>query len=625
MGALEIGASALRAAYAQLQTTGNNIANVNTPGYSRQRVIQAEAVTNFSGAGFMGRGVDLVTVERQYNDFLAREVHLANAAQAADGARAEALGRVDRILADTEHGIGAAYNALTEALGDFINRPFDAGPRSVLSQRAAVLAQGLATADERIVQIGADIDRSLEQQTVELNRYLEELAVLNERIGTMNNSVHQPNDLLDRRDFLVSEVNGLMKADAYINADQTVSLYAATGDALVLGTRASRVAIGPDTLRPDTTRLLLVTPGSSVPFDDALLGGGSIGGLLEARNRDLPQARAQLGQLAGALAHAWNTQQELGADLNGIPGGEVFRAGEVRSVAATTNAGNARFSAQIVAGAELQASDHELAWDGASYRITRLADGQVSTHTSLPAVVDGLEISLEAGAVAAGDLYTLRSASAFAADFSMVLASSDRWAGAAAVTPRPGASNSGSVTVAQFGVNARTAETESAVTITFTDPGTYSVSGAGTGDPSGLSYAEGTVISFNGWELALNGIPAAGDTITIAPSIDPGADNHNATRLLALADQELVGGKTITGAYGDLLAAVGARTQAAEASERASGVWLDSATMARDQASGVNLDEEAARLIQFQQAYQAAAKVISTSQQMFDALLDAVR
>ena len=623
MGALEIGSSALRAAYAQLQTTGNNIANATTPGYSRQRVILAESTTSFSGGGFMGRGVDVVTVERQYNDFLAREVQLATAAETSDSARASALGRLDRLFADGENGIGAAYNDLTAAMADLTNRPFDAAARSVLAQRANVLAQRIAATDDRFEQIGADVDRSLGQQAIELNQHLAELAGINNRIGSLSGSGHAPNELLDRRDMLLNEVNKLVKANAYINHDQTVSLYASTGDALVLGVNASRVGIENDPENPDAARLMLVTGDRSVPIKESMLGGGSIAGLLEFRNRDLQASRWQLGQLAGAMAHAYNTQQSLGLDQNGGVGADVFRTGVVRSLGAGSNAGDARFTATIAAGDQLRASDYELTFDGSSYHVERLSDGASSSFASLPVEIDGLEISLEAGAVANGDRYTIRSASGFAGDFSMVLSDPAQWAAAAPATPKLGLDNAGSVSVAGFTVTANDAATAAPVTITFTGPGTYSISGAGTGDPSGVAFSPGDTVSFNGWSVVLNGTPAAGDTITISPPADVAADNRNAARLLALADQGIVGGKTVTSGYGELVSGIGARAQAAEAGQRASASWRESATSARDEISGVNLDEEAARLIQFQQAYQAAAKVITTSQQMFDALINA--
>lgn len=623
MGVLEIGTSALRAAYAQLQTTGNNIANASTPGYVRQRVILAEATTTFSGGGFMGRGVDVVTVERQYNDFLAREVYLATSAEAADRARAGALGRLDRLFADSSNGIGAAYDELNAAMADLANRPFDPAARSVLAQRATVLAQRIAVADSRFEQIGADVDRELAQQAVELNQQLAELAAINNRLGALGGNPQVPNDLLDRRDYLIEQVNRKVKADAYINHDQTVSLYAGTGDALVLGADAARVEIATDPENPNVARLVLSSNERPVPINASMLGGGSIAGLLEFRNGDLQESRWQLGQLAGAVAHAYNMQQSLGLDLNGQPGADVFRTGAVRSSGAASNDGNARFTAAITSGEQLRASDYELRFDGTNYEVRRLADGATSSFGSLPIEIDGLEITLDGGAVAPGDRYTIRAASAFAGNFSMVLGDPARWAAAAPAAPKVGAGNAGTVSVASFGITSNDPATAAPVTITFTGPGTYSVSGAGTGDPTGVAYAPGDTISFNGWSLVLDGTPAAGDTITIAPPADPASNNANAAQLLALADRGIVGGKTVTNGYGDLVAGIGARAQAAEAGERASTAWRQSATSARDEISGVNLDEEAARLIQFQQAYQAAARVITASQQMFDALLDA--
>lgn len=623
MGVLEIGSSALRAAYAQLQTTGNNIANAATPGYSRQRVILAEATTTFSGGGFMGRGVDVVTVERQYNDFLAREVGLATSAEAADSARAGALGRLDRLFADTTNGIGSAYNELTAAMADLTNRPFDPAARSVLAQRATVLAQRIAVADSRFEQIGNDVDRELGQQAVELNQQLAELAGINNRLGALGGSRQMPNDLLDRRDQLIEQISRKVKADAYINHDQTVSLYAGTGDALVLGADAARVQVANDPENPNVARLLLVNNDRPVPINESMLGGGSIAGLLEFRNRDLQESRWQLGQLAGAMAYAYNQQQSLGLDQNGDPGADVFRTGAVRSSGAASNDGNARFTATISTGDQLQASDYELTFDGSNYHVKRLSDGTTSSFDSLPNKIDGLEIGLDDGAVAAGDRYTIHSASAFAGNFSMVLGDPARWAAAAPATPKLGAGNAGSVSVANFDITSVEGNTGAAVTITFTGPNTYTVAGPGVDEPTDLTYTPGQPISHNGWSLVLDGTPADGDTITVSAPADPASNNANAARLLGLADRGIVGGKTVTHGYGDLVAGIGARAQAAEAGERASTAWRQSATSARDEVSGVNLDEEAARLIQFQQAYQAAARVITASQQMFDALINA--
>jgi flagellar hook-associated protein 1 FlgK len=247
----------------------------------------------------------------------------------------------------------------------------------------------------------------------------------------------------------------------------------------------------------------------------------------------------------------------------------------------------------------------------------------VSSFASLPIEIDGLEIALDDGAVAAGDRYTIRSASAFAGDFAMVLGDPAGWAAASPATPKLGVDNAGTLSVAGFGITTHDAATAAPVTITFTGPGTYSVSGAGTGDPTDIPYSPGDTVSFNGWSVTLNGTPAAGDTITISPPADVAGDNRNAAQLLGLADRGIVGGRTVTNGYGELVAGIGARAQAAEAGQRASVSWRESATTARDEVSGVNLDEEAARLIQFQQAYQAAAKVITTSQQMFEALINA--
>ncbi len=189
------------------------------------------------------------------------------------------------------------------------------------------------------------------------------------------------------------------------------------------------------------------------------------------------------------------------------------------------------------------------------------------------------------------------------------------------MTTTQGATNAGDVSVRNFAVNANDTNLTAPVTITFDGAGNFSVNGTGTGNPTGVPYTAGMTIAYNGWSMELRGAPAAGDTIQIVPTPDPAVDNRNARALLELADKPLVDGYSYNSAFSQLLSDVGVRTQAAQASASLSEQVLADARSARAEVSGVNLDEEAARLLQYQQAYQAAAKLMATAQSMFDTVM----
>jgi flagellar hook-associated protein 1 FlgK len=620
---LSVGQSALLAAYAQLRTTGHNIANANTPGYTRQDAVLASAGGQYTGSGFYGQGVDVVTVQRRYDRFLAAELSSSTALAAADSARAGQLERLDNLLADTDNGIGVAIDELNAALADLVNRPADASARQIVLARADALALRMRTADAQLQQLGQESSERIGQAAASATDLLGRIAQLNERIAASAGTGQPPNDLLDERDRLLLEVNGYLKATAYAQADGTVSVFAAGGEALVVGNRAATVRAEPDPLDASRQRVVIALGATELPMSVGTLGGGSIAGLLRFRDQDLQAVRTRLGQLAGAIAEAFNRQQSLGVDASGAAGQPMFALSAPGTTAASTNASSARLVASVVDGTQLAASDYDIRYDGAQYVVTRSADGLQRSYATLPQTVDGLRIELGSGTPAPGDRFAVNSATSIAAGFVRTLSSGAGLATGYAVSVAGAGSNTGNVAVAAFAVDAADPNLAQPVTLTFTAAGTFDVTGAGTGDPVGVAYVPGQAISYNGWTLTLQGMPQPGDRIEIVPTADPSVDNRNAHAMIRLSDQPLAGGATFVDAFAAVLADAGTRTQSAQAIEAVSMRLLGDARAAQAQLSGVNLDEEAARLLQYQQMYQAAAKVIQAAQSMFDTLLAA--
>jgi len=538
---MQIGSSALGAAYAQLQTTGQNIANANTPGYVRREVQLQEAGSNLGTGGFVGRGVDVSSVRRVYDEFLVRESVSGQAAWAQDRTRGTQLDRLDRLFADADTGIGAAVDELMGSMADVVNRPFDRSARAAVLARADGFAERARALDARLSELRDGTQSQMQTEVGKGNGVLASLAAINRQIADLRGSGHAPNNLLDQRDRLLGELNGIVKANSVIAADGTVTVQSLRGEALVVGAKASRLSLVDDPTVPGRLGVTIVRDtGIPMRMEAADLGGGSLAGLMRFRDEDLEATRTRLGGVVTAFATALNDQQARGLDATGAAGQPLFALGTTL--------------------AELRA-----------------------LQTNPDRLATALPVSAESGAANAGDL------------------------------------KAAAVSIGAIGPN--TAQT---VTLSFTGPGTFDVSGTGTGNPSGLAFTPGMQVSYNGWTATLSGTPAAGDTLRIVATASASTDNRNARAMQALGDAPVVDGTTkVVDAYASLVGEVGTRTQSARAAGDMSKRLFDEAERSRTELSGVNLDEEAARLMQYQQAYQAAAKVIETANEMFRTLLQA--
>ncbi|MET0506733.1 MAG: flagellar hook-associated protein FlgK [Burkholderiaceae bacterium] len=625
MGLLEIGAGALKAATVQIQTTGNNIANASTPGYHRQLAVQSEAGTQRTGAGYIGLGVQVDTIQRQYDGFLERAVGVGEAAAAADASRQGQVRTLEQLFADSDTGLGTSMDDLRAALADLVSTPADGSVRTVVLSRAGALAQRITSLERQMSELGSDTAQRMSAEVTELNGALVRLAEVNRQILATDVDGHSANDLLDQRDVLIGQINQRAQGNAYIAADGTASVFTVTGEPLVVGDRASTFTVGTDAFESGTPQLKLKTVNAELPVDAAALGGGSIAGLMRVHAEDLAAARSRLGQMAGAIGDAFNRVQAGGIDASGRAGQPMFKWSAPAAIAATTNGGSAELRATVSDAATVQASDYLVTFDGTQFVATRQSDGQQTALSGLPQTLDGLTIDLASGTPQAGDRFMVRAASRFASGFAMNLGATGQLATAVAVTPQAGATNGGSLAVGSFAVtDPGNGNLTGPVTLTFNGSGGFDVAGAGTGNPAAVPFVAGQPISYNGWTLSLSGTPAAGDTITLGPTTSTTSDNRNARQLYEAVGAASVGGRTFHDAYADLVADVGSRAQQASAASDQSTAMLANAKAARDSVSGVNLDEEAARLLQFQQAYQAAAKLISTSQSLFASLIDAV-
>ncbi len=644
---MNIGTRAMFANYAALQTTGNNIANANTVGYSRQETQLATAEGQYTGAGFFGQGVNVTTVKRSYDRFLTTQAATTNSIAQADATRMNQLTQLEGVFPLGESGLGHAAREMLDAFVDVANNPQDASARQVVLARAQELAARFQASGEQLNSLQTGVSQDVKSTVDSVNTMAKQVAELNKQISALQGSGHTPNDLLDARDLLISDISNYINVSTIQASDGSVGLFIGGGQSLVLGSSANTLKAVPDTYDPSKVQLSLQEGGADRPVLTESITGGALAGLIRFQNEDLPAARNLLGQMAVAISGAVNRQQSLGLDAGQPPGAgaALFAVGAPRTLPAAENTGNATFNLAVSDHTQIQASDYELRFDGANYSMTRVSDGRaVNGSPFSPAdlaagvQVEGMTLQLNTGGAVSGDRFLLQATSAAAAGMRSTLSDPRGLAAASAVTSSFGVTNVGTATAASVGVVDPSAYDRTLTArITFTsDAGAYSydmvdannaVVSSGTG-----TWTAGNPIQLNGTSLSLSGVPRSGDTVSVAPTTAPGSNNGNALGFVALSTTPFVGastlangtlvpGRSITDAYASAVSDIGVRVQSAKSSSSISSSLAASAEATRANKAGVNLDEEAARLIQFQQSYQAAAKMLQVAQQVFDTLL----
>jgi flagellar hook-associated protein 1 FlgK len=659
-GLMALGTKALFANYAALQTTGNNIANANTKGYSRQSVELETAGGQFSGAGFFGKGVNVATVSRAHSAFLTREAANSTSLAAADETRSAQLQQLEKVFQSGESGVGYAAGQFLNAFVDVANRPQDASARQVVLSRASELASRFRHAGDQIGALQAGVTADLKTAVTAVNTLAQKVADINTQIAAALGSGHQPNDLLDQRDRLISDISAYMQVTTISADDGSMNLFVGGGQKLVLGSEATQLSAVADPFDLSKVHVGLTDAAGGHAFPDNLMGGGSIAGLLRFQSEDLTDARNLLGQMATALAGTVNEQQALGLDLGQPPttGAAIFSVGQpgVSPSGSNAKAPDGSDVASVLVGAvrvptvsltitdptELRASDYELRNDPATagnYLLTRLSDG-VATSVAPGAIVDGFQLNVIVPLPVAGDRFLLRPVGGAARAMTRVLDDPKGIAAASQVTAAVGSANTGTATVADVHATSTAINPQLTATLSFTNgTGAYDwelrdrTTNALVSNGS-ATWTAGQPISLNGWDLSLNGVPKSGDTVVVQKTEFPANNNGNARALTDLRDARMVGqrtsamvvmpGETITDAYASAMSDIGVRVQGAHTSAEMSASVATEAETLRSAKAGVNLDEEAARLIQFQQSYQAASKMLQVAQSVFDTLLNAV-
>lgn len=626
-GIFGIAISGLNAAQAGLVTTGHNIANANTPGYHRQGIVQSTETPLLTGAGFFGQGVNVDNVLRSYSEFLDGQVVRSEARSSYLSAYGTQLAQIDNMLADPAAGLSPALQEFFNSVNDVAANPASVPSRQTMLSGGEALVARFHTLDDRLNDLFNGVNTQITSTVNSINGYAREIANLNGRIViAQSNPMLPANDLLDQRDQLIVELNKLIGTTVVSQGDGTVNVFIGSGQNLVVGSQPFSLSATPSVDDPTRLEVGYRIGASNVLISSANLQSGSLGGLLAFRSETLEEAQNALGRIAIGLARTFNDQHRLGQDLNGALGANFFSEPQPVVTARGANTGTAVINAALADAAALTISDYRLTYDGTNYQLTRLSDNTVTTYATLPQTVDGLTISLASGAPAAGDGFLIEPTRYAARDLEMALTDTAKIAAGAPMRTAASLANTGSATISPGTVNAPppvNANLQQPVTITFTGAAAFSVTGTGTGNPVGVAYTSGSNITYNGWTVQISGTPAVGDTFTITPNSGGIADNRNAALLAGLQVQNTLAGGTASyqGAYSQLTNSVGNAMRQIDISTIAQDSLTKQARQTQQSLSGVNLDEEAANLIRYQQAYQASGKVIEIASKLFDTLL----
>ncbi len=670
-GLISIAMTGINAAQAGLLTTGNNISNLSTEGYTRQRTLQASNPSVMTGAGGIGQGVHVVTVERMFSQALTTQVLNAQTNVSALDTYYAQVSQIDNMLADKEAGLTPLMQKFFDAAQSVATNPSSISARQSMVSAAETMTTGYRSMYERLTEIEAGINSQVRDTVGQINTYTEQIADLNEKIISASAIGGQPaNDLYDKRDKLVADLNELVKVTVTSNTNGSYNVFVGSGQQLVVGSQVTMMSAEPASADRSRNVIGLVGPtGNIQELPESLISGGKLGGLLSFRSEALDASFNQLGLMATSFTQTFNAQHALGRDLLGNANGSANFVGEFFSVGAPEaipNTNNPAGSPTVsitrapvtLNGAnyssKLTASDYQLSYEGGGtppFTLTRVSDNTSWTGTALSdftsqLATDGLQLSVT-GTFSATDSYsyliqpTRDAARHFA--ISDKIAADPRLiaAGLSEAVAKVGVGNTGTGSVSSVSYAAGFT-TGSPLSLSynkvagslsgFPATGTVDVTVGGTTTtstmPLSVLYTAGatTTITVNGggWSgvsLVLSGTPNDRDTFTLAAS--GVEDGRNIVKLGNLQTQNtmLGGNATYQDNYAAFVNDVGNKTASAEISSVAQTSLLKQAVAAREAVSGVNRDEEAAKLIEYQQAYQASAKVIEIASNLFDTLL----
>ncbi|MGL4723527.1 MAG: flagellar hook-associated protein FlgK [Scandinavium sp.] len=411
--------SGLGAAQAALNTVSNNIASYNVAGYTRQTTVLSATNSTLGMGGWVGNGVTVTGVQREYNAFISNQLNAAQNQSSGLTTRYQQMSKIDDMLSDTTNSISATLQDFFTSLQTLVSNAEDPAARQTVIGKAQGLVNQFKTTDQYLRDQDKQVNGAIASSVDQINNYSQQIASLNDKISKLTGvgAGASPNDLLDQRDQLVSQLNQLVGVEVNVQDGGTYNITMANGYSLVQGSTSHKLAAVPSSADPSRTTVAYVdNVAGNIEIPEKQLTTGSLGGLITFRSQDLDQTRNSLNQMALSFANAFNAQNAQGTyiDANGDTqkGGDFFTIGSPAVLSNTRNTGTAQLTATVdpANSTKVQATDYKVSFDGSNWQVTRLSDNTSVTPTvesdgSLS--FDGLNVSIS-GAAAKNDSFTVK-------------------------------------------------------------------------------------------------------------------------------------------------------------------------------------------------------------------------
>ncbi|MBT8449700.1 MAG: flagellar hook-associated protein FlgK, partial [Gammaproteobacteria bacterium] len=641
-------------------TTSNNIANVNTEGYSRQVIDFNSRAPEFIGGNWVGTGTFVSNVKRVFDGLAVNDLRTNLANYNSLNAYLDQASRVDEYVANLSTGLSPDIQRFFDAVQASADDPSSIASRSSIFTQSDLLINRFKLLSEQLDTQQRNINTELGGIATEISAIGNAIADINEDIVQalgQGSSQSKPNGLLDTRDQLINDLSKLIQVSTVQQGDGSINVFIGNGQGLVIGYDSYQLSARLDPADAESFRLELAIGGNNIPITKELVGG-KLGGLISYRNEILVPTKNKLGLIALGVADSINKQHQIGMNLNGELGGLFFKDINAslnqfsRVVANTDNTGSAQLSMTIDDVSAVSADNYELSYSSGTntFTVTNLTTGTIEdtfVNLGIPSTYTnanlGFTVNLTNGALSDGDRFALTPARNAISLLEREITDASQLALAFPVNATSSISNAGTIEIRSVDVTDTSTSAFSIsgslnppLRIEFTSATSYDVIDANTNAAvvSGVTYTPNesndllAQAGLNlGYEINVSGSAATGDVINLEYNTAGFGDNRNALALANIQLEKVLdnGNTTLQEAYGLIISEVGAKTNEAKVSQQASLSLVRQTESRIQEESGVNLDEEAAKLIKYQQSYQAAAQLISTANLIFDTLIASVR
>lgn len=537
----DVGSSALNSLQRAISTTGNNIANVNTEGYSRQQVEFSSRTPDYIGGLALGTGVEVSAIRRAYDQFLTADVQARTSSSSYYNLYAGTAEQIDNLMADPATSITSAMDQFFASMEAVANSPSSQPERQVMLAEAQTLASRFNYVDSRLSELAKDMNQRMSVFVEDINRHLSDVAKLNEQIERLQRSAGgSPNELLDQRDKTLEDLSKLMRIDVRAQSDGSINVFTTSGHRLVSPSGAESLRLSQGVQSDGPVQVFVSAAGGAEAEITERGIGGELGAAIDVSNNMIDRARRDIGLLALGLTDTFNIQHKSGSNLNQVEGGDFFSSILPVTTGSTLNSGTTSVTAAVDDVTQLTGASYRVDYTDSMVTVTNLATNETQEINGTTITLDGLTLTVSPlSNLTYGDRFI--------------------------VEP--------------------TARAASAMSVAITD--TSEIAAASLGGNVG--------------------------------------DNRNMLTLIDLRDANNLrgGSQGVYDIYNNAVSQVAVDTRSARANAETEESLLASVVDQRASITGVNLEEEAANLIRYQQAYQAAAQIITTANDVFDTLLRA--